>query len=170
MGDDKPRHGLTINLRIELGFPDKSSHLKCEEPPELISAPPRRVVKSQKAEALLPAFDIGRKVGGKIRLQRHRRAVVLCVVDVADFDGSLPRAALQAWFPTLGLILYRSLTLTLILPVRGCGSPALHSCSHLGQNACGAVRKHSDAPLSVTPCSLRPRPCTFPEVSPAQAA
>ena len=54
------------------------------------------MVKSQKAEALLPAFDIGRKVGGKIRLQRHRRAVVLCVVDVADFDGSLPRAALQA--------------------------------------------------------------------------
>ena len=55
------------------------------------------MVKSQKAEALLPAFDIGRKVGGKIRLQRHRRAVVLCVVDVADFDGSLPRAALQVW-------------------------------------------------------------------------
>ena len=35
---------------------------------------------------------VGRKVGGKIRLQRRRRAVVLCVVDVADFDGSLPRA------------------------------------------------------------------------------
>ena len=44
---------------------------------------------------MLPEFDIGRKVGAKIRLQRFRRAVVLCVVDVADFDGSLPRAALK---------------------------------------------------------------------------
>ena len=53
------------------------------------------MIKSQKAEAMLPEFDIGRKVGAKIRLQRFRRAVVLCVVDVADFDGSLPRAALK---------------------------------------------------------------------------
>ena len=35
------------------------------------------------------------QVGRKIALQRDRRAVVLVVVDVADFDGSLPRAALR---------------------------------------------------------------------------
>lgn len=58
--------------------------LTCREVPTC------RVIKSQKAEAMLPEFDIGRKVGAKIRLQRFRRAVVLCVVDVADFDGSLP--------------------------------------------------------------------------------
>ena len=61
---------------------------------------------------MLPEFDIGRKVGAKIRLQRFRRAVVLCVVDVADFDGSLPRAALKVrralpspkpWTPCLEL-------------------------------------------------------------------
>ena len=47
----------------------------------------------------MPAFDLGRKVGRKIAATPHRRAVVLCVVDVADFDGSLPRAALSAIVP-----------------------------------------------------------------------
>jgi hypothetical protein len=47
----------------------------------------------------MPAFDLGRKVGRKIAVTPHRRAVVLCVVDVADFDGSLPRAALSAIVP-----------------------------------------------------------------------
>jgi hypothetical protein len=55
-----------------------------------------RQVKSQKAEEVLPEFDLARKVGRKIALQRMRRAVVLCVVDIADFDGSLPRSALLA--------------------------------------------------------------------------
>lgn len=35
------------------------------------------------------------QVGRKIHLQKDRRAVVLCVVDMWDFDGSLPRAALR---------------------------------------------------------------------------
>jgi hypothetical protein len=61
----------------------------------------RRQVKSQKAEAELPEFDLGKKVGRKIGLQRHRRAVVLCVVDAADFDGSLPRVALQGLFSNI---------------------------------------------------------------------
>lgn len=39
------------------------------------------------------------QVGRKIALQKDRRALVLCVVDVWDFDGSLPRTALQALFP-----------------------------------------------------------------------
>lgn len=43
----------------------------------------------------MPDFDLAKKVGRKIALQRDRRAVVLVVVDVADFDGSLPRAALR---------------------------------------------------------------------------
>jgi hypothetical protein len=35
-----------------------------------------------------------RQVGRKIALQKDRQAMVLCVVDVWDFDGSLPRTAL----------------------------------------------------------------------------
>ena len=54
-----------------------------------------RKVKVEAAEGQLPDFDLGRKVGRKIFLQKDRRAVVLCVVDVWDFDGSLPRSALQ---------------------------------------------------------------------------
>lgn len=87
-------------------------------------------MKSAAAEADLPAFDFERKVGSKIQLQKFRRSVVLCVVDVAgapvcdgaaaavaalawrsswpnckdahppaDFDGSLPRAALRSILP-----------------------------------------------------------------------
>ena len=52
-------------------------------------------VLSATAEGELPEFDLARKVGRKIALQRDRKAVVLCVLDVADFDGSLPRAALR---------------------------------------------------------------------------
>lgn len=58
-------------------------------------------MKSARAEADLPQFDLGLKVGRKIGLQRNRRAVVLCVVDAADFDGSLPRTALQALFSNI---------------------------------------------------------------------
>ena len=47
------------------------------------------------AEAELPVFDLGKKVGRKIFLQKDRRAVVLVVVDAADFDGSLPREAIR---------------------------------------------------------------------------
>jgi hypothetical protein len=43
---------------------------------------------------VLPAFDLAKKVGRKISLQKDRQATVLCVVDIADFDGSLPRTAL----------------------------------------------------------------------------
>lgn len=56
---------------------------------------------SQQGESALPSFDLNRKVGRKIKLQKYRRAVVLCVVDMADFDGSLPRAALQELLPSL---------------------------------------------------------------------
>jgi len=56
---------------------------------------------SQHGEAALPGFDLNKKVGRKIKLQKYRRAVVLCVVDMADFDGSLPREALQELLPGL---------------------------------------------------------------------
>ena len=56
---------------------------------------------SQQSESALPSFDLTKKVGRKIKLQKYRRAVVLCVVDMADFDGSLPRAALQELLPGL---------------------------------------------------------------------
>ena len=51
------------------------------------------------AEAALPEFDLAKRVGRKLALQRFRRSVVLCVVDAADFDGSLPRNALRALLP-----------------------------------------------------------------------
>jgi hypothetical protein len=54
-----------------------------------------RRVKSAAAESQLPEFDLGKKVGRKIALQKDRRAVVLLVVDASDFDGSLPREALK---------------------------------------------------------------------------
>ena len=53
-----------------------------------------RKVQNPDAEGLLPEFDLARRVGRKIALQKHRRAIVLCVVDVIDFDGSLPRYAM----------------------------------------------------------------------------
>lgn len=56
---------------------------------------------SQQSERALPSFDLTKKVGKKIKLQKYRRAVVLCVVDLADFDGSLPKAALQELLPGL---------------------------------------------------------------------
>ena len=68
---------------------------------ELRGASWLRRIKSQRAEAALPQFDLGKKVGRKIGLQRQRRAVVLVVVDAADFDGSLPRAALEGLFSNI---------------------------------------------------------------------
>lgn len=58
-----------------------------------------RQIKSAMAEAALPEFDLAKRVGRKLALQRFRRSVVLCVVDAADFDGSLPRNALRALLP-----------------------------------------------------------------------
>ena len=60
-----------------------------------------RHIVSQQSESALPSFDLTKKVGRKIKLQKYRRAVVLCVVDMADFDGSLPRTALQELLPGL---------------------------------------------------------------------
>ena len=60
----------------------------------------RHIVSAQ-GEAALHDFDLTKKVGKKIKLQKYRRAVVLCVVDMADFDGSLPREALQELLPDL---------------------------------------------------------------------
>ena len=56
-------------------------------------------MKHKEAEHILPEFNLGRVVGRRIASQRGRRAVVLCVVDAADFDGSLPRAAMRGIFP-----------------------------------------------------------------------
>ena len=51
-----------------------------------------RVVSSE-AEQQLPEFDLAATVGAKIARRTARRAVVAVVVDIADFDGSLPRCA-----------------------------------------------------------------------------
>ncbi|MEW5302007.1 MAG: hypothetical protein WDW36_004821 [Sanguina aurantia] len=61
-------------------------------------------IKNEAAESMLPEFDLAKKVGRKIALQKDRRAVVLCVVDIWDFDGSLPRKALQSLFPPAGAV------------------------------------------------------------------
>lgn len=53
-------------------------------------------VKSEEAESSLPGFDFGRVVGRRLQLQKFRRAIVLVVVDLSDFDGSLPRTAIRS--------------------------------------------------------------------------
>lgn len=78
---------LSLRAPCDLPFPGPLPH--CTARRHL----PRRV-KSESAEAQLPEFDLAKKVGRKIALQKDRRALVLVVVDVWDFDGSLPRAAL----------------------------------------------------------------------------
>eukprot|EP00891_Asterochloris_glomerata_P009751 jgi/Astpho2/9751/fgenesh1_pm.00149_%23_16_t len=60
------------------------------------------LVKSQEAEQALPEFNLAKVVGSRIRKQGFRQAVLLCVVDLADFDGSLPRLALQALLQASG--------------------------------------------------------------------
>jgi ribosome biogenesis GTPase A len=56
-------------------------------------------VKSAEAEGALPGFDFGRVIGTRINMQKFRRSVVLMVVDLGDFDGSLPRAAIKSLLP-----------------------------------------------------------------------
>lgn len=52
-------------------------------------------IKSETAEKELPGFDIRRQVGRKLESLKGRRGVLAVVVDVTDFDGSLPRWALS---------------------------------------------------------------------------
>ncbi|CAI5491495.1 unnamed protein product [Closterium sp. Naga37s-1] len=52
-------------------------------------------VKDESVENLLPDFDFERAVGQRLRAAYGRRAVVLVVVDAADFDGSFPRRATE---------------------------------------------------------------------------
>ena len=56
-------------------------------------------VKSQVAETALPDFDFGKNIGRTISLRQFRRSVVVAVVDLADFDGSLPRKAIMSLLP-----------------------------------------------------------------------
>ena len=52
-------------------------------------------IKSASAEAFLPDFDVAASVGEAIRSRQFRRAILLVVVDLADFDGSLPRLTIH---------------------------------------------------------------------------
>lgn len=56
-------------------------------------------VKNAEAEERLPGFDFAKLVGQRIALQKFRREIVLVVVDLADFDGSLPRTAIRSILP-----------------------------------------------------------------------
>lgn len=106
-----------------------------------------RQVKSAKAEAELPEFDLGKKVGRKIGLQRQRRAVVLCVVDAADFDGSLPRSALQGLFSNIEGYQVQQVTLCELLHQRDKGTCAiLPWWSKRTEHSCDTV-KHCRLPL-----------------------
>lgn len=55
-----------------------------------------RVKNAEVEEDIDKEFDFERKVGRKIALQKFRRQIVLAVVDIADFDGSLPRVAIRS--------------------------------------------------------------------------
>lgn len=51
---------------------------------------------SFEAEGSIPEFDFEKIVGRKLRYSyQHRRAVFLVVVDITDFDGSFPTAAVD---------------------------------------------------------------------------
>jgi hypothetical protein len=50
-------------------------------------------VQSEAAEKELPPFDLAAALASQVKSNWSRRSVVLLVVDVADFDGSLPRCA-----------------------------------------------------------------------------
>ena len=52
-------------------------------------------MKEESLENLLPDFDFERVVGGRLRRAIGRRAVVVMVIDAADFDGSFPRRAAE---------------------------------------------------------------------------
>lgn len=56
-------------------------------------------VASDAAEEKLPEFDLAATVGTKIARRTARRAVIAVVVDIADFDGSLPRESLLSLLP-----------------------------------------------------------------------
>jgi hypothetical protein len=50
-------------------------------------------VQSEAAEKELPPFDLAAALATQVKSNWRRRSVVLLVVDVTDFDGSLPRCA-----------------------------------------------------------------------------
>lgn len=70
---------------------------------------------SQQGETALPEFDLNKGVGRKLQLQKYRRAVVLCVVDMEDFDGSLPRQALQELLGPLATNAYQEAGYRLVI-------------------------------------------------------
>ena len=80
------------------------------------------------------------KVGRKIVSAPHRRAVVLAVVDVADFDGSLPRAALAAILPRGDDRFLLLQTPTTLLLGMGCGHQTHAHRLHRPPDAGGRVR------------------------------
>uniref|UniRef100_A0A383WDX7 Uncharacterized protein n=1 Tax=Tetradesmus obliquus TaxID=3088 RepID=A0A383WDX7_TETOB len=94
--DEQQRPAVREVDAAALGEDEEGVSLKCARCYSLVHY---GKVKSQTAEGLLPEFDLGKKVGRKIALQKDRQAMVLCVVDVWDFDGSLPRTALASLFP-----------------------------------------------------------------------
>ena len=56
-------------------------------------------VKNEAAEILMPSFDFGRVVGDRLSRVGPGGAVVLCLVDLIDFDGSFPVDAVDILSP-----------------------------------------------------------------------
>ena len=59
-------------------------------------------VKSSEAELVLPEFDVAKAIGDAMALRQFRRTIILIVVDLVDFDGSLPRSTIQSMMLLLG--------------------------------------------------------------------
>ncbi len=59
-------------------------------------------IKSSEAELVLPEFDVAKAIGDAMNLRQFRRTIILVVVDLADFDGSLPRSTIQSMMLLLG--------------------------------------------------------------------
>ena len=76
-------------------------------------------VSSSTAEQELPEFDLAATVGAKIARRTARRAVVAVVVDIADFDGSLPRCG-PPWRPWCSLASYNFPKNLTLIPVPDC--------------------------------------------------
>lgn len=90
---------VPVLAAVEPDDPDASSAPLCARCYSLVHY---GRVKSKAAEAALPDLDVGAVVGRKLALTKFRRRVVLAVVDVADFDGSLPRADLSTLLAAAG--------------------------------------------------------------------
>lgn len=78
-------------------------------------------VASERAEKQVPHFDLTALLLPKLNRRRGRPVCLLVVVDVADFDGSLPRCGSGSSALTHGIV-----SSTLLAPQRALDAVACH--------------------------------------------